>query len=386
MPAIVSGLQVYTPATPEEAVAFLADHRGEGWRPLAGGTDVMMGLYRDRRGSQRWMNIARLRDVWGRIAWEGEELRIGALATMAELRSSPAARAAHPLIGEAARVVGAVQIQNRATVGGNIANGSPAGDTLPVWLALDAVIELTSQRGVRRVAFETFMTGYRQSVMAADELLTGVLIPRPLPGRHWYLFRKVAPRAAQGISKVVLAATGLLDESDEATNRVGQGATLTPGHLIATAAKQHPDDTDSPTKPTHPTQKVKPARSVTSAELVNPNGPVNAPGDVELVEPVDWRASDGRVNDHERLASGTWRHVRLAWGSMGPFTKRAYAAERRAEGGVCSSDTGRDASSLLNADLSPIDDARSTAAYRLTVARNLAREFLAGQLGRFWRP
>lgn len=310
MPAIVSSLLAHTPATVAEAVAFLAEHAGEGWRPLAGGTDVMMGLYRDRRGGNRWLNIARLRHELGRIEWAGDELRIGALATMADLRESAIARAAHPLIAEAASAVGAAQIQNRATVGGNIANGSPAGDTLPVWLALDAEVELRSQRGLRRVAFERFMLGYRHSVMEADELLTAVLLKRPCPGLHAYLFRKVAPRAAQGISKVVFAATGLV---------VGDC-------------------------------------SVASA------GPVG-----------------------ESSPAVRWSGVRLAWGSMAPMTKRAYAAERCAEGGLLAMELGMQAAEVLDSDLSPIDDARSTAAYRLAVARNLTREFLAGNLGRFWR-
>jgi CO/xanthine dehydrogenase FAD-binding subunit len=330
MPAIVSTMQVYTPATAAEAVAFLAEHRGEGWRPLAGGTDVMMGLYRDRRGGHRWLNIARLRDTWGRIAWDGEELRIGVLATMADLRTSTAALAAHPLIGEAARVVGAVQIQNRATVGGNIANGSPAGDTLPVWLALDAEIELTSQRGPRRVAFERFMTGYRQSVMESDELLTAVMIPRPQPGRHWYLFRKVAPRAAQGISKVVFAATGILEP---------------PGSGAGTRDDIAEDDNSR----------------IAPITVTNRSAPTTGP-------------------------VGTWRQVRLAWGSMGPVTTRSYAAEHCAEGRSAAADVGSEAAALLDRDLHPIDDARSTAVYRSAVARNLAREFLAGQLGQLWQP
>lgn len=354
MPAIVSGLRVFSPATVSEALAFLAEHHGEGWRPLAGGTDVMMGLYRDRRGGERWLNVARLHSECGRIAWEGDELRIGALATMAELRESTAARVAHPLIGEAASVVGAVQIQNRATVGGNIANGSPAGDTLPVWLALDAELELTSLRGVRRVAYERFMTGYRQSVMEADELLTAVVIQRPQAGHHWYLFRKVAPRAAQGISKVVFAATGLLSGRASAVNR---------NATVASGASAIGDDSDA-------------VGALDASGIV---GAVNAVGAIGAV------ASGGSSETIAVPANTVWRGVRLAWGSMGPVTKRSYAAERRAESAQPSPELGSEAAATLENDLSPIDDARSTAAYRIAVARNLAREFLARNLGRSWR-
>jgi CO/xanthine dehydrogenase FAD-binding subunit len=102
----------------------------------------------------------------------------------------------------AAREIGGPQIQNRGTIGGNIANGSPAGDTLPVLAAADAMIVVTSVHGDRRVPFVEFYTGYRRSVLRPDELLAAVEIPA-VAGRQW--FRKVGTRAAQAISKVVMA-------------------------------------------------------------------------------------------------------------------------------------------------------------------------------------
>jgi len=95
-----------------------------------------------------------------------------------------------------------VQIQNRGTIGGNVANASPAGDTLPVLAAADAVVVLQSAGAVRRVPFAEFYTGYRRTVRRADELIVGFEIP-PVRGRQW--FRKVGTRAAQAISKVVVA-------------------------------------------------------------------------------------------------------------------------------------------------------------------------------------
>ena len=103
----------------------------------------------------------------------------------------------------AAREVGGVQIQNRGTIGGNIANASPAGDTLPVLAAADAVLVLRSVDGERRVPFTGFYTGYRTSVRRPDELVVAVEIA-PIEGAQW--FRKVGTRAAQAISKVVMAA------------------------------------------------------------------------------------------------------------------------------------------------------------------------------------
>ncbi len=99
--------------------------------------------------------------------------------------------------------MGGAQIQNRGTLGGNVANASPAGDTLPVLAVAEAVLVLQSAGGIRRVPFHGFYTGYRLSVRRADELITAVEIPE-VPGRQW--FRKVGTRAAQAISKVVMAA------------------------------------------------------------------------------------------------------------------------------------------------------------------------------------
>jgi xanthine dehydrogenase small subunit len=99
--------------------------------------------------------------------------------------------------------VGGVQIQNRGTLGGNVANASPAGDTLPVLAAAEAVVVLRSVDGERRVPFGALYTGYRATVIRPHELIVAIEVP-PVEGRQW--FRKVGTRAAQAISKVVVAA------------------------------------------------------------------------------------------------------------------------------------------------------------------------------------
>jgi CO/xanthine dehydrogenase FAD-binding subunit len=106
------------------------------------------------------------------------------------------------MLAAAAREIGGVQIQNRGTIGGNVANASPAGDTLPVLLAADAIVILRSAAGSRRVPMTTFYTGYRQTVARPDELIVGFDIPA-VRGRQW--FRKVGTRAAQAIAKIVVA-------------------------------------------------------------------------------------------------------------------------------------------------------------------------------------
>ncbi len=107
------------------------------------------------------------------------------------------------MLCEAAGQIGGVQIQNRATIGGNIANGSPAGDSLPVLMAAEAIVEIHGADRVRRVPFTQFYSGYRQTVLRADELIVAVEVPE-VEGMQWY--RKVGTRAAQAISKVVMAA------------------------------------------------------------------------------------------------------------------------------------------------------------------------------------
>src|SRR5678816_4332715 len=108
-----------------------------------------------------------------------------------------------PMLVEASRLVGGVQIQNRGTLGGNIANGSPAADGVPVLSATDAVVVMRSLDGERRIPLNSFYTGYRSTVMKPDELIVAIEIPR-VDGKQW--FRKVGTRAAQAISKIVMAA------------------------------------------------------------------------------------------------------------------------------------------------------------------------------------
>jgi xanthine dehydrogenase small subunit len=169
--------------------------------PMAGCTDLYVALNFGTLGETRFLSLRRL-DGLRAIETRGAGLAIGALATHTDLVRSPLVRMRLPMLAAAAREVGGVQIQNRGTLGGNVANASPAGDTLPVLAAADAFVILESASGRRRVAFTAFYTGYRKSVRRADELIVGFEIPA-VRGRQW--FRKVGTRAAQAISKVVIA-------------------------------------------------------------------------------------------------------------------------------------------------------------------------------------
>jgi CO/xanthine dehydrogenase FAD-binding subunit len=183
----------------DDALAILAS---EPRMPIAGATDVYVGLNFGTLHEKKYLDIwscAELRD----IAVKGNTLSIGALATYTDMIRSKAVAERVPMLVAASKLVGGPQIQNRGTIGGNVANASPAGDTLPVLAAMDAVVVLRSAGGERRVNFNEFYTGYRSSVRRTNELIVAIEIPA-LDGRQW--FRKVGTRAAQAISKIVIAA------------------------------------------------------------------------------------------------------------------------------------------------------------------------------------
>jgi len=170
--------------------------------PLAGCTDLYVGLNFGTLGARRYLDLSHIGPM-RKIRMEGDHLVIGATATWTDIIRSKLVRRHIPMLVSAAREIGGPQIQNRGTLGGNIANASPAGDSLPVLAAADASVVLQSMDGQRTVPFNAFYTGYRASVRTPDELIVAVSIP-PIEGAQW--FRKVGTRAAQAISKVVMAA------------------------------------------------------------------------------------------------------------------------------------------------------------------------------------
>ena len=199
MRTAVSGLDLRRAAAVDDALRLLRD---DGRAPVAGATDVYVALNFGTLVPRRFVDIWAL-DELRAIAVAGDTLVLGALATYAALARSPLVAERLPMLAEASRQVGGAQIQNRGTVGGNVANASPAGDSLPVLAAADAVVVLRSVGAERRVPITEFFTGYRATVMRPDELIVAVEVP-PVEGRQW--FRKVGTRAAQAISKVVVAA------------------------------------------------------------------------------------------------------------------------------------------------------------------------------------
>jgi CO/xanthine dehydrogenase FAD-binding subunit len=191
---------VVSPRTLEEAYAVLSalPHR-----PLAGGTDVLVQINGEiGEVPERLVDLWALDELRG-IGVDDGALVAGALTTYTEVRRSPDVARHLPALAECAATIGAAQIQNRGTLGGNAANASPAGDTLPILLATDAELVLGSARGERAVPAAEFWPEYRRTALAADELLLRIRFP--LPDGRQVRFRKVGTRRAQAISKVVMA-------------------------------------------------------------------------------------------------------------------------------------------------------------------------------------
>ena len=225
---------VTSPRTLPDAYAALA---GSPTRPVAGGTDLMVAL-----AGELGEAPAQVLDLWGLdelrgVALDGDAVVLGALTTYTEIRRSALCREHLPALVEAAATIGAAQIQNRGTLGGNVANASPAGDTLPVLLALDASFVCGSSRGERTVAADAFWPAYRQTALAPDELLVRVRVP--LGAGRETRFRKVGTRRAQSISKVVMA----LSWRDDGPDRPWTDVRLALGSVAPTPIRARATET-----------------------------------------------------------------------------------------------------------------------------------------------
>ena len=203
-----------------EALAARAAHPD--WMVLAGGTDLMVNATHQAI-PVGIIDLWRLPELGAITASDGGGVTIGAGATWYEVENERAIVESWLPLALAAREIGALQIQARATLGGNVGTSSPVGDSLPVLLALDAELELASVRGRRRVKYSEFCTGYRRTQLALDELIVSATLPRPTAHTHT-TWRKVGTRRAQSISKVMGAAAIELDGGVVRTARVALGA------------------------------------------------------------------------------------------------------------------------------------------------------------------
>ena len=282
MRAYLPGYDLRAPDTLGEALALLASEPGA-WTPFAGGTDLMVLLEAGKLPEGRYLGLWKLAALRG-IADGPDQVRLGALTTYTDVLEHDGLRREFPLLGRAAAETGAVATQNRGTIGGNIANASPAADSPPALLVYDAELHIASATGNRRVPYDRFHLGYKKIDLRPDELIVGVRLPKR-PGRWMQYYRKVGTRRAQAISKVCLAAA--------------------------------------------------------------------------------MRVEDDRIQD-----------ARIAINSVAPTVIRARRVEALVQGQRSGTELTRAAQEALAADISPIDDIRSTKRYRLRVAQGLLAECL----------
>jgi CO/xanthine dehydrogenase FAD-binding subunit len=215
--------ELVAPSTLQEVLGLYGSEP-ETWVPIAGGTDLMVLYAAGKLPARKLVSIAGLRELRN-IEIAPDEVRIGAGCTYTDLRQHSIVANEFALLARAAAWTGGIANQNRGTLGGNIANASPAGDSLPVLLAYDADLILVSASGQRRIPYRTFHTGYKKTLISPDELIHSICIRRNLTGYITYA-RKVGARNAQAISKVFLAAVarisgGTIDDVRLAAGSVG---------------------------------------------------------------------------------------------------------------------------------------------------------------------
>jgi CO/xanthine dehydrogenase FAD-binding subunit len=197
-----SEIDVLTPRTLDEALGILRDDPS-GLRIVAGGSDVIVQLRDGVIKPQKLLNILSLKELRFIRKQEGR-IHIGALATYNDITTSPFTQNhAWPLV-EASRQIGAIQLQNTATLGGNLGNASPAGDSLPPLYALDAVVVTRSKAGAREIPIEEFYVGYRKMALKADELIVEVHFKALGEGDRG-AYKKLGLRLANAISIVDVA-------------------------------------------------------------------------------------------------------------------------------------------------------------------------------------
>ncbi len=209
--------ELLRPGTLTAVLALLASAPGE-YTPIAGGTELMVQFGAGRLRARKLVDVFGLPELTQMVFGE-HEICIGAGVTYTALRNSAELAKDLPLLALAASWTGAIANQNRGTLGGNLVNGSPAADSPPALLAYGAEVSLISVRGTRRLPYDAFHTGYKQNVLAPDELVLALHLPRRIY-THSYL-RKVGARNAQAISKVALGAVANVVAGCIADCRIG---------------------------------------------------------------------------------------------------------------------------------------------------------------------
>lgn len=208
MRAYLPAYELQSPASLEEALQLMQREPGT-WKPFAGGTDLMVLLEADQLRHRRFLNLWPLPELRG-ISATPEHVVLAAMTSYTQVLRSELLQREFPMLCRAAAETGGTATQNRGTLGGNIANASPAADSPPALLAYDAELELVSARGARWVHYSDFHTGYKTMLLGPEELIRRIRMPRVTANWRQY-YRKVGTRKAQAISKVCLAGRVLLE-------------------------------------------------------------------------------------------------------------------------------------------------------------------------------
>lgn len=195
-------MTVLSPRTAAEAVKAYA--KSPAALPLAGGTDVMVGWNLGLLNGRSVLDLSRVAE-WKKIAVVSDGVDIGSLVTHAQIQANRVIRTRFPLLTAACATVGAAQIQNRGTLGGNIANASPAGDTFPALAVYEATVRVLGPNGRRAIPIGDIFAGVKKTTLERGELIEAVFLPFPDRPPTRGAFRKVGTRAAQAISKTVFA-------------------------------------------------------------------------------------------------------------------------------------------------------------------------------------
>jgi CO/xanthine dehydrogenase FAD-binding subunit len=213
--------ELVAPGSLLAVLSLLAEAPGR-WLPIAGGTDVMVQYSAGKLPARKLVSIWNLPEL-RRIEDLADEIQIGAGCTYTDLRESEVINREFALLSTAAGWTGGIANQNRATIGGNIVNGSPAADSLPALLVYDAELLLVSKKGERRVPYCNFHISYRKTRLAPDELIRTICVKKHF-SEYYAHACKVGARNAQAISKACLAALGRIEKGVVQDIRLAMGS------------------------------------------------------------------------------------------------------------------------------------------------------------------
>lgn len=225
------------PSTVQEAVALLAKH-GAGARVLAGGTDLIIQAREGRRDVALMVDVKGIAEVTVLALGGDGSLRVGAATSCATIYNNAEVAKRFPALIDSASLIGGIQIQSRASLGGNLCNSGPAGDSIPTLIALGATCEITGPSGSRSVKVEDFCTGPGRNVLQNGEMLVALTFPAPA-GRSGAAFERFIPRNEMDIAVANAAANVTLsaDGGTFVSGRIAIGAVApTPLYVAAAGA------------------------------------------------------------------------------------------------------------------------------------------------------